>query len=134
MALYENLPVYKAGYDLLLETCRQAVNFAREYRYTLGEKLQGELMEILVCIYRANSSQEGRSEVLAEARRRLVKVKLYIRMLHDLKVISLKQFALQAERVENLSRQLSAWHRKTLLPGVGSAGSDDRPAESGESV
>ena len=110
MALYENLPVYKAGYDLLLETCHLAVNLAREHRYTLGERLQGELTEILVCIYRANSSQEGRAEVLAEARQRLVKAKLYLRMLHDLQQLSTAQFAREAERCETLSKQLAAWH------------------------
>ena len=134
MALYENLPVYKAGYDLLLETHRLTAKFPREYKYTLGEKLQSELMDILVCIYRANSSQEGRAEVLAETRRRLVKVKLYMRILHDVNVVPLKPFALQAERLENLSRQLAAWHKTTLPPRVGSAGPDDHPVERGESV
>lgn len=119
MALYENLPVYKAGYDLLLETCRVSQSLSRDFRYTLGEKLQSEQTEILVCIYRANAAREHRAEHLAQARRRLVKAKLYLRMLHDLKQLSVAQFALLAERCEELSKQLAAWHRNSTTPGVG---------------
>lgn len=40
MAHYENLPVYKAVYDLLLYVFRIGKNIQRDYRYTLGEDLK----------------------------------------------------------------------------------------------
>jgi hypothetical protein len=39
MAYYNELPVYKATYDLLLEMFRFTKDFAKEYQYTVGESL-----------------------------------------------------------------------------------------------
>lgn len=113
MALYENLPVYKAAYDLLLETYRICSNVQRDYRYTLGEKLKQELIEIVVDVYKANSTVD-KTEVLQDARQRVVVVKLQMRILRDLNQITVKAFALQSERAETLSKQLAAWHKYSL--------------------
>jgi hypothetical protein len=37
MALYSELPVYKATYDLLLAIFRFTKDFGKEYKYTVGE-------------------------------------------------------------------------------------------------
>ena len=39
MSLYDELPVFKASYDLLLDIFQFTANFKREYKYTVGEKL-----------------------------------------------------------------------------------------------
>ena len=36
MALYDELPVYKASYDLLLAIFQFTKNFSREFKYTVG--------------------------------------------------------------------------------------------------
>ena len=54
MAAYNELPVYKAGYDLLLLVFQLSHNLNREYKYTLGEKLKNEISDLLTNIYRAN--------------------------------------------------------------------------------
>lgn len=38
MATYDNLPVYKASCDLLVEIFKFTQNFSREYKFTLGER------------------------------------------------------------------------------------------------
>lgn len=35
MATYDNLPVYKKSYDLLLQTFEVVKNFEKQYKYTL---------------------------------------------------------------------------------------------------
>ncbi len=39
MAQYNELPVYKATYDLLLEMFRFTKDFSKKYKYTVGESL-----------------------------------------------------------------------------------------------
>jgi len=39
MALFTNLPVYKLGYDLLIDIHKITKSYTREHKYTLGEKL-----------------------------------------------------------------------------------------------
>ena len=114
MAIYDNLPVYKAAYDLLLDVYKDNINLPRSYRYTLGEKLQLGLTDLLVCIYKANSNEEQKEESLREARERLAEVKLYFRLLFDLAQMSQKRFIDYSEKNENLSKQLTAWHKSTI--------------------
>lgn len=47
MALYSELPVYKATYDLLLAIFRFTKDFGKEYKYTVGESLKKETIELL---------------------------------------------------------------------------------------
>ena len=46
MATYNQLPVYKATYDLLLYVYQIGKNVQRDYRYTLGETLKKDLIMI----------------------------------------------------------------------------------------
>lgn len=110
--IYDNLPVYKATYDLLLQVFRMNRNFQRDYRYTLGENVKNELIALLVCIYQANSTAQ-KSIHLQKAREHVVVVKLQIRLLMDLKQINLKQYATAAEQIESVSKQLAAWHKSS---------------------
>ena len=67
MAYYNELPVYKATYDLLLEMFRFTKDFTKEYKYTVGESLKKETIELIILIYRANSRRD-KLETLQTAR------------------------------------------------------------------
>ncbi len=55
--LHNELPVYKASYDLLIEIFQFTKEFSKDYKYTAGESLKKEAIELLTLIYRANSSR-----------------------------------------------------------------------------
>ena len=114
MAIYENLPAYKAAYDLLMDVFKMNIHLTREYRYTLGEKLKNELSGLIVTIYKANVNDATKESNLSSARESIVLVKLYMRMLHDLNQINLKRFVALSEKTENLSKQITAWHKSTV--------------------
>lgn len=108
--IYDNLPVYKATYDLLLQFFTLNRHLQRDYRYTLGESIKTELVDLLVCIYNANGSQQ-KAPILDTAREHVVKIKLQMRLLMDLKQINLKQYATAAENMDSISKQLTAWQK-----------------------
>ena len=110
MALYRDLPVYKSTYDLLLAIFRFTRDFAKEYKYTVGDSLKKETIELLTLIYRANVKRD-KQEVLQEARERIEVIRLFIRLMKDMQQISLKQFVQINEVVENVSKQLSGWQK-----------------------
>ncbi|WP_295939136.1 four helix bundle protein [uncultured Alistipes sp.] len=114
MAAYDNLPAYKAGYDLLLDVFRMNDNLTRQYRHTLGEKLRNELTDLLLAIYRANVNEEEKETNLRQARERVVGIKIYMRLLHDLGQISQKRYLALSEKAEDLSKQITAWHKSTV--------------------
>jgi hypothetical protein len=45
MGLHNELPVYKACYDLLIEIFQFTKDFSKEYKYTVGESLKNETIE-----------------------------------------------------------------------------------------
>ncbi len=110
MAIYDNLEVFKASYDLLLYVFQFTPNVKRDYRYTLAEKIKDNIIELCLCIYRANGSKD-RVPDIRQARERLVTIKLMCRMLTDLKQISVKQFAVVCTHTESISKQLQAWQK-----------------------
>ena len=67
MAIYDNLPVFKQAYDLLLQILRFTSSVQRDFRYTVGETLKKDVIELCLCIYRAkDKSAGGRREKPAE--------------------------------------------------------------------
>lgn len=87
MATYDNLPVYKVGYDMLVEIFRFTQNFSREYKYTLGESLKKETIELITLIYRANSHTDKHPTL--QTAREHIEVSLLVRLMKDLQQISL---------------------------------------------
>ena len=110
MASYNELPVYKAAYDLLLELFQFSANLKREYKFTLGEKLKNEVTELLTNIFKANKTY-NKAEFIDAARSNTEVVRLYLRVLKDLKVIGIKRHVALNESIENISKQLAGWHK-----------------------
>lgn len=110
MANYDHLPVYKVCYDLLIKLFRISGNMQRDYRFTLGESMKRELVDLIVNIYRANC-RYIKKDLLAKARENLEVIRLLLRLTNDLKQMSLKEFVGASESIESISKQLAAWHK-----------------------
>jgi four helix bundle protein len=110
MAIYENLSVYKDSYSLLLELYSVCKNLPRDQRFTIGERLKDRLTDVMVCVYHANSNVD-KAEHIKKSREYIVEIKLYIRLLHDMKLVSVKRVASLTEKTECISKQLTAWAR-----------------------
>jgi len=110
MAKYDELPVYKASYDLLLEIFRFTKEFNREFKYTVGESLKRETLDLITLIYRANSKQE-KKETIQLAREKIEVIRLFVRLMKDLRQISLKKFVQVNKQVESVSKQLTGWQK-----------------------
>jgi hypothetical protein len=76
----------------------------------VGEKLKNETLALILLVYRANSSKE-KVEIIQHAREQIELIRLLIRLLKDLKQISLKSFVRINEQIENVSKQLSGWQK-----------------------
>ncbi len=109
MTTYNNLPVYRASYDLLLDLFRFTKDFSREYKYTLGESIKKETVEMISNIYRANSSFTNRKEKIQSARENVEVIRLFLRLLKDLKQVGLEKFVALNEKLESVSKQLYCW-------------------------
>lgn len=102
------LPVYKDAYDLMLEIFQYSKQFQREYRFTLGERLKNEVLELLIKVYEAQMGYDRQKNIL-RARKHAELSRLLIRLTKDLRLIDLKRFIRMNDNIEKILRQLSGW-------------------------
>ena len=110
MALYDTLPIYKASYDVLLRTMHAISHFPREYKYTLGEKIQNELIDFIVLIYKANSNS-AKVPLLKEMQEQIQLLYLLLRISHDMKFLPTEKYAGIVEMINDVACQTKGWLR-----------------------
>lgn len=108
MAQYEHLPIYKQTYDILLRTMTATKSFPREYKYTLGQKIKDELIELVVLIYRANSAK-NKAQHIEQILERVQAIQLLMRLSHDMKILPRRHYAALSEMTEDLAKQAQGW-------------------------
>jgi hypothetical protein len=121
MALYYNLPVYKASYKLVGMLFASSSSFSREYKYTVGQELKNEGLFLIKNIYRANKAID-KTIHLGEARENLETIRLFVRLMQDFNQLSLKLFVEINQGVESVSKQLVAWEKYSKSARQGLAG------------
>jgi hypothetical protein len=92
MALYDTLPVYKDVYALILLIYDVTKEFPREHKYTLGQDMKRDGMQLVRSIYRANKHKE-KTEHLHQFQDDFELLKLEIRLCHDLHLINTKRYS-----------------------------------------
>ncbi len=120
MARYDTLPIYKAVYDFLLRIMRVISHFPREYKYTLGERIQNTAISMIVAIYRANTSKD-KVPYLKELNEHIQMMYLYLRISHDIKLLPTERFASIVEAIDDVSNQAQGWlktNEKVREPAV----------------
>ncbi|MCB0547677.1 MAG: four helix bundle protein [Phaeodactylibacter sp.] len=110
MALYETLPVYKDVYALILLIYEVTKEFLREYKYTLGQDMKRDGMQLVRSIYRANKYQE-KTVHLHQFQDDFELLKLEIRLCHDLRLINTRRYSELIVLTENIGRQVTGWRQ-----------------------
>jgi hypothetical protein len=108
MALYYDLPVFKDMYDLTLQVFELTQNFSREYKFTLGQDMKRDCINLVRSIYRANKTK-AREAYLEQFLDEFEVLKLEVRLCKDLRLITIKQQARLALSVETIGRQITGW-------------------------
>ncbi|GHT00159.1 hypothetical protein FACS189421_11860 [Bacteroidia bacterium] len=111
MALYYELPIYKDTYQLVMQVFRLTRNFSREYKYTIGQDIKKDSMEMVRHIFKANSTND-KGPHLQNMYDTLEVVKLQLRICVDMRLISPKQQSDIWLLVDSIGRQLMGWKNK----------------------
>ena len=97
-------------HELLLWIIPHLDKFPRSRRFTLGERLEQGLLEVLKALVEAAYSRDKRA-ALRRANMELHVVRHLWRLCHELKVISTKRYEYGARLLEDLGRQVGGWIR-----------------------
>ena len=89
MALYYELQVFKDVYTLVQKVFIYTQEFPREYKYTLGQDMKRDAIQLVRSIYRANKAQD--KVVYLEAfLDDFELLKFEIRLCVDMKILAIK--------------------------------------------
>ncbi|MDX1654600.1 MAG: diversity-generating retroelement protein Avd [Candidatus Competibacteraceae bacterium] len=100
-------------HDLLAWIIPQIDKFPRSRRFTLGERIESGLLEVLERLVEAAYSRaQVKAQALRRANLRLDVVRHLWRLSHALKNLPGKQYAHGAVQLEQLGRQIGGWRRE----------------------
>lgn len=106
-------PIFTKTYDLLLWLMQATTKFPREQRFVLAQAVQQSALGFQEHLIEAGVGQgRARSRALVEADVELTKLRFYLRLSKDLKLLKLNQYRHAAEMVAEVGRLLGGW-RKT---------------------
>jgi hypothetical protein len=117
MATYDQLMIYKQAYDLTSDLMPLTKNMERGYKFTLGERINNASIEMLICVYRINTSNESRDRYFISAREQIELIRLLLRLMKDLRLVTTGRFTRLNDMVESISKQLTGWHRSSIEYG-----------------
>lgn len=109
MALYYSLPVYRDTYKLVLLIFRTTQSFAREYKYTLGQDMKRDAMQLVRSIYRANKATVGKQGYLEAFLDDFELLRLEVRLCTDMKLISIKRQSEISLLMDSIGKQITGW-------------------------
>lgn len=95
-------------YDFLLYLIPQVSNLPRSQRYLLGDRIELAGFDVLEILLDACYSQSKLS-MLKTANLKLEKIRYYIRLCKDLKLISVHRYEVLSGMVNGIGVQLGGW-------------------------
>jgi hypothetical protein len=105
-------PLFIRTYDFLLWLIPLTLKFPRSQRFLLAERLSRMALDFYDLILDAVMEPERQDECLDAADKLLTKIRLYVRLSHDLKCISPGQLEHAARRTDEIGRLIGGWKRK----------------------
>ena len=115
MALYYSLPVYRDTYKLVLKIFEVTQNFSREYKYTLGQDMKHDAMQLVRSIYRANKATTKKQEYLEDFLDDFELLKLEIRLCADMKMLSVKKQSELSLLMDSIGKQVTGWRNASSV-------------------
>lgn len=108
MTLYYDLPVYRDTYKLILKIFECTKDFPKEYKYTLGQDMKRDALQLVRSIYRANKAT-SKKEHLEHFLDEFEILKLELRLCSDMKVLPFKKHAELTVLMDSIGKQITGW-------------------------
>ncbi len=97
-------------HNLLLWLIPHLDQFPRLRRFTLGERIENQVLEVLDYLVTAAWSR-NKAPLLAHANRRLEVARHLWRLAYELEVIPLRRFEHGARLMDEIGRQIGGWQK-----------------------
>lgn len=87
----KDLPIYRDTFELMKMITQHTRNFPRDLKISLGERLRNDCLDIVINVYRANASRQGRLAIVEAILETIQVVEMTLRLCCDMALISKRQ-------------------------------------------
>ena len=113
MVLYNELPVYRDTYNLMVEVYQVTSRFSHEFKYSLGQDMKRDVLSLFRNLYRANRSSV-KHVYLEDFLSDFELLKVEMRLCVDLKLLPIKKMAQLSKLTDAIGKQVTARRNRTM--------------------
>ncbi len=101
-------PALEAMYQFLLWLVPTVDRFPRSQKFVLGDRIENAALDVLDSLIAATYSR-GRDQYLADANMGLDRLRFFIRLSQDLRLIDMKHYEFAARGIDDIGRMVGGW-------------------------
>ncbi|MEK7612116.1 MAG: diversity-generating retroelement protein Avd [Patescibacteria group bacterium] len=107
-----NIPIFKKTYDLYKIFYAYRSGVPKQDRYTIWQKSEELLLEILENLLHASQMAKGeKGELLKAVSTKLNFLRIFIRLMKDVKTLDSKKYIVIQTMIDEIGRMLGGWIR-----------------------
>ena len=108
--MYDKLLIFQKTYELLLWLYPVVNRIPKGHRLVLGKQLEELGVLLLISIIKANKARgKKRTELQLSLSDELDTLRILIRLTKDVRCMSVKQYTIGAEKINEIGRMLTSW-------------------------
>ncbi len=109
-----DIPIFKKSYDLYKTLHEYRKIIPKKDRFTVFERCENAMLDILEAILLASSQKkEEKAPTLEQASLKLNVLRVFVRLLKDIKAIDMKKYVTLESMIDEIGRMLGGWIRST---------------------
>jgi hypothetical protein len=109
-----DIPIFKKAYDLYKQFHDIRNKAPKQDRYTIYQKCEDNLLEVIEGILEASqTSKNEKLPILNKTSLKLSLLRVFFRLLKDIKSIDIKNYSSMEESVDKIGRMLGGWIKST---------------------
>jgi hypothetical protein len=97
-------------YDFVLWLLPKVENFPRGYKFTIGDRLSAQGLDLMTTLVEAAYSRDKES-LLRAASDKINSTRYLLRLAKDLKLMSVDAYGFSAERLDEIGRMVGGWRK-----------------------
>ena len=111
MSKAQELPIYKAAYDLLVTITKQTENFPKNFKYGIAKDISHSAQNVVTLIFKANCTHDDATKILflEQIRDEVQLIGLLLTLFTDLHLISPRQFGNLSLSLTEIGKQNQGW-------------------------
>ena len=109
-----DIPIFKKTYDFLKEFYIFELDFPKKDRYTLGQRCEEYILQILEDIMlAAQTDRNHKLPILERASNKLDMLKVFVRLASDVNALSDQRYVICQNYIQEIGKMLGGWIKST---------------------